>query len=147
VTDAKNKVPGAVKVRGDAKIAMVKALGPLRASVQTVVDAHLDRAATLVVSAHMKVRSFGMRTKAAFAVTDGPGTGQVHVIARAILRALLYFWEFSLDQRSWVVASDTPAANAVITGLTVGQTYSFRFRARTRAGMTDYSPALSFVVR
>jgi hypothetical protein len=147
VTQAKNKVPGAVKVRGDAQIAMMKALAPLVTIVQSTVDAHLEQAATLATSAAMKLRKTPTRNKAVFAVKDGPGTGQVHLIAKAVLKALLYFWEVSSDQKTWSVASDTSAANAILGGLTVGQTYYFRFRARTRKATTDYSQVLSHVVR
>ena len=147
VSDAKNKVPGAVKVRAEAKVALMKALEPLRLIVQTEVDAHLDLAATIAESAKMKLRKIPTRTKADFAVKDGLGSGQAHLVARAIAKALLYFWEFSVDGKVFSVAFDTSSANAVIPGLTVGQTYYFRFRARTRKAMTDYSQVLTHVVR
>ena len=147
VTDAKNKIPGAVQVRADAKVALIKAIAPLRVIVQAAVDAHLDQAATIAESGKMKLRKAAARTKADFAATDGPGTGQVRLAARAILRALLYFWEVSVDQKVWTVALDTSRAQAVLSGLTVGQTYYFRFRVRTRKGMTDYSQVLCHVVR
>jgi hypothetical protein len=147
VSDAKNKIPGAVMVRTDAKVALIKALDPLRVIVQAAVDAHLDQAATIAESGKMKLRKAATRTKADFAADDGPGTGQVHLAARAILKALLYFWEVSVDQKVWTVALDTSTAQAVLSGLTVGQTYYFRFRVRTRKAMTDYSQVLSHVVR
>jgi hypothetical protein len=147
VTDAKNRVPGAVKVRRDAKVALLKKLEPLRAVVQLAVDAQLDQAATVAESAKMKLRKVATHAKADFAADDGPGTGQVHLVAKAVLKALLYFWELSLDQKVWTVALDTSAAHAVLAGLTVGQTYYFRFRARDRKGMTDYSQVLRHVVR
>ena len=147
VTDAKNKIPGAVKVRRDAKVALIKALDPLRVIVQLAVDARIDLAATIAESAKMKLRKVATHSKADFAASDGPGSGQVRLIARAIARALLYFWEISVDQKTWTVALDTAAAQAVLSGLTVGQTYYFRFRARTRKGTTDYAQILSHVVR
>ena len=88
VAQAKGKVPGAVKVRGDARIAMMKALAPLVAIVQAAVDAHLEQAATLATSAAMKLRKAPTRNKAAFAVKDGPGTGQVHLAAKAVARGV-----------------------------------------------------------
>jgi hypothetical protein len=147
VTNAKNKVPGSVKVRRDTKAALFKKLELLRAIVQLAVDAQLDQAATIAESAKMKLRKAATRFKAEFAADDGPGTGQVHLVARAVPKALLYFWEVSVDQKVWSVALDTSAAQAVVTGLTVGQTYYFRFRVRDRKGMTDYSQVLSHVVR
>ena len=147
VTDAKNKVPGASRVRSEAYVAMVKAFDPLIAIVQVQVDAHLDQAATIAESVKMKLRKKPAHTKPDFAAYDGKVSGQVHLIARAIAKALLYFWEISSDQKNWSVALDTSAANAFISTLTPGQTYYFRFRVRTRKGMGDYSQVLSHIAR
>jgi hypothetical protein len=148
VDNAKNKVPGAVGVRSDAQVAMMKTLLVLLAIVQAAVDAAPAQAATLATSASMALRKSSARTKAAFAVKDGPLSGQAHLIAKALLGALLYFWEFSLDGKTFTVAPDTSAANSILTGLTVGQTYSFRFRARIRkTGMSDYSQILTHTIR
>jgi hypothetical protein len=147
VTDAKNKMPGAVTARAEAKVALFKTLEPLRLIVQTAVDAHLDQAATIAESAKMRLRKAAAHTKADFAVKDGLGKGQALLVARAVDKGVLYFWELSLDQMSWSVALDTTGARALLTALTAGQTYYFRFRARTRTGMTDYSQVLSHMVR
>jgi hypothetical protein len=147
VSDAKNRVPGAVGVRGEARVALVKALAPIRASVQLAVDAHIDLAVTIAESAKMKLRKPSSRRKANFAVEDGPLSGQVHLLVKALAKALLYFWEVSTDKVHWAVALDTSAANAIIADLTPGQTYYFRFRVRTRTGLTDYSQILSHIVR
>ena len=111
------------------------------------VDAHLDQAGTIADSAKMRLRKAAAHTKPDFAVKDGLVMGQAQLIARAVDNGLLYFWELSLDQTAWAVALDTSSARAVLTGLTVGQTYYFRFRTRTRKGMTDYSQILSHMVR
>src|SRR5262249_5587963 len=147
IADAKAKVPGAVKVRRDAKIAVGKACESVRLHVQSVIDAHVDQAATLAESAGMKLARVPNRSKAAFEVKDGPLSAYPQLIAKAVPGALLYFWECGSDQKNFGVAGDSSAAHFVIGGLTVGQTYYFRFRARTRTGMTNYSQVLSHVVR
>jgi hypothetical protein len=148
VDNIRNKVPGGVGVRSDAQLAMMKTLVVLLAIVQAAVDAAPAQAATLATSAAMRLRKPSARTKEAFAVKDGPNSGQAHLIAKALVGALLYFWEFSLDGKTWTVAPDTSAANSILTGLTVGQTYSFRFHARLRkTGMSDYSQILTHTVR
>jgi len=147
VDDAKNHIPGATKVRSDALKALVKALESLRIIVQAAVDADPSQAATLATSAGMKLRKASVRTKAAFALDDGPLSGEVLLIAKAIAKAVLYYWEVSTDQKTWSVATDTTKANAIIAGLTPGQTCYFRFRARTTKGMSDYSIILSHIVR
>jgi hypothetical protein len=147
VQDAKNRIPGATKVRKDAFKALVKTLDALRIVAQIAVDATPSQAATLATEAGMKLRRATLRTKADFAVVDGPNSGSVHLIAKAIAKAVLYYWEVSSDQKSWSVAAETTKANAILTGLTPGQTYWFRFRVRTRKGMSDYSILLSYIVR
>jgi hypothetical protein len=146
VKDAKNKIPGAVDARREARKLAVNAAEKLRANVQDAVNAHPELAATIVDGVKMKLRKVPAHSKADFAVTDGTVSGAALLKAKAVLRAILYFWEVSTNQTSWVV-SDTPQAHTLISGLTVGQTYYFRFRARTRKGTTDYSQIISHVVR
>jgi hypothetical protein len=67
-------------------------------------------------------------------------------VARAILGAGAYFWEYSLDQKTWILAAETRNAKALVTGLTPGVTTYFRFRALTHAGRTDYSQVVSLMV-
>src|SRR5262249_13451610 len=122
-------------------------LEALRIVAQIAVDADPNQAATLAASAGMKLRRATLHTKADFEVDDGPVSGSAHLIAKAIAGAVLYYWEVSSDQKSWSVAADSTKAHAILTGLTPGQTYWFRFRARTRKGMSDYSIILSHIVR
>lgn len=148
IADAKAKIPGAVAVRREARIALDKALEPLRLYVQSEIDAHIDLGATIAESAKMKLRKAPERSKPDFAAKDGSVSGHVQLVARAIAGAILYFWELSGDGgKTWSVAGDGTAARITISGLTVGQTYSFRFRFRTRTGMGDYSQILSHLVR
>jgi hypothetical protein len=146
--DAKAKMPGAARIRQEARKALAGALDHLRDAVQTVIDAHVDRAAALAESAKMRLRKPYVRTKADFAVDDGLLPGSVNLLARAVAGALLYYWEVSQNGTSWSVAAETCKASAALTGLTPGQTYDFRFRARTRKdGYLDYSQVIRFMVR
>jgi hypothetical protein len=53
----------------------------------------------------------------------------------------------STDQKTWVACPQVFKAKMVISGLTVGTTYYFRFQAQTRKGLQDWSTVVSFVVR
>jgi hypothetical protein len=58
----------------------------------------------------------------------------------------VYYWEVSLDQSTWTRLPETMVARTEVVGLTSAQTYSFRFRAMTRARWKDYSPVVSLIV-
>ena len=74
-------------------------------------------------------------------------SGVVELDARAVAPSASYYWQFSLDGKSWTSAPETMKHVTVIAGLTPGQTYSFRFRALTRKGMRDWSQVVSLIVR
>jgi hypothetical protein len=87
-------------------------------------------------------------TKPELAVKDGATSGAVQLTALAVASAVLYYWEYSLDQQTWTVGAQTAQARSTITGLRAGQVYSFRFRVFKREGlMTDSSSMVNFMVR
>ena len=89
------------------------------------------------------------KPKAALAAVQPPGvaSGSVHVIALAVLSALTYGWESSLDQLSWTVTT-TGQSRTTLTGLTPGKTYYFRFRAfRRNNTVMDYSQVVTLLVK
>jgi hypothetical protein len=77
----------------------------------------------------------------------GPTSGTASIQIAAIARALMYFVEVSQDNKTWVKAVDTQKVRAIVTGLTAGQTYYFRFHAFVRgSGYTDPSQSVSLLV-
>ena len=67
-------------------------------------------------------------------------------LALPFTSALVYTWEWSLDQVSWTTALQTSKAKAVLSGLTVGKVYYFRFRVLTRKGKQDPSQVVNLLV-
>ncbi len=59
----------------------------------------------------------------------------------------VYYWEYSLDQRTWTSAAEGFKSTTEITALTSGQMYYFRFRGLTRKGRTDHSQVVSMIVK
>jgi hypothetical protein len=110
----------------------------------------IEDAPAILANILMYPSNVGQRKpKAPFAVVQplGVASGSVHAIALAVLSALTYGWESSLDQQTWTVTT-TGQARATLTGLTPGKTYYFRFRAFRRNGtLTDYSQVVSLLVR
>jgi hypothetical protein len=133
----------AAKVRQDFQMLVKYVQGVLRAGA-------IENAPGILANILMYVSNVGQRKpKAPFAVEQPPGmaSGSVHVIALAVLTALTYGWEVSLDQQTWSVTT-TGQSHAVLTGLTPGKTYYFRFRAFRRNGtQTDYSVIVPLLVR
>ena len=69
------------------------------------------------------------------------------LVARAAAKSAMYFFQVSTDERNWTACPNVMKAKTMVTGLTVGTTYYFRFQAHTRKGLGDWSMTVSFVVR
>jgi hypothetical protein len=117
------------------------------AYVQSVAETVTDNVQTVVESAGFRLRKPSTRSKPALAVKDGATSGSVLVVAKAMGRTAVYYWEYSLDQKTWTAAPDTFKASVTIGGLTVGQTYAFRVRTMTRASTGGWSQPITHVVR
>jgi hypothetical protein len=147
-TKAGNKDPIALADR-DAKALKVRQhIDSLLGYTQSVANAQSTYAdaVTVILSGHFSVRKPRVYQKPDLAAKYTGLSGQAELVARAILGAGAYFWEYSLDQKTWILAAETRNAKALVTGLTPGVTTYFRFRAFTHAGRTDYSQVVSLMV-
>jgi len=85
-------------------------------------------------------------------VTDGPNSGSVKLVAKAIDKAGAYQWQFAKDslpaiESDWTNAGSSTRSSFDIVGLEVAAKYYFRFAAVTPNGITDFcSPILKVVV-
>ena len=76
--------------------------------------------------------------------TSTSGTALAQLISVAM--SIMHFWEMSVDQKVWSKALDTEHIKGMISGLTPGQIYYFRFRSYVRGtGYTSYSQTFSLV--
>jgi hypothetical protein len=118
--------------------------------VQSVVRAGpIEDAPAIISSVLMFESAVGKRApKPEIEAREGMTSGIVRLLARAVASAVAYFWEVSLDQQTWTASAPTAQASTTLAGLTLGQVYSFRFRALRREGvMTDPSSTVSFMVK
>lgn len=84
--------------------------------------------------------------KPPLAAKHGPTSGTVVVAALAILHALTYGFEWSLDQLTWSTIT-LGQTRTTFTGLTPGKMYWFRVRSLLRDGTTtDYVHPVSLMV-
>jgi hypothetical protein len=140
-----------------------KGAGEARTAARTVLIQKIDHAvdfvngvaenappaqvAAIIASAGFRTKKVPVRTKAQLAVKYGNATGVVLLVALAAGKSAMYYFQYSTDGTHWVSCPNIMKSQTLVTGLTVGTTYSFRFQAQTRKGLTEWSGVVTFVVR
>jgi hypothetical protein len=104
-----------------------------------------DEAKAVIESSGFKVKKVSSYSKPALAAKYGGLSGSVQLIARSPARDAVFYFEVSTDQKNWVACPNVMKCRTLVTGLTVGTTYYFRFHAQTRKGLTDLSTVVSFI--
>jgi hypothetical protein len=147
-TKAQLKTKGAVTLRRAKRKKVVADLNHLKDYVQSVVELQTDAAAAaaIIENVLMSVRKTGKRSRPELQVRNTGVSGTVAADAAKVAAVAVYYWEYSLNQTDWVTVPETLQASTVITGLTPGQTYYFRFRALTRKERKDYSQVVRLIV-
>ena len=97
----------------------------------------------------MKWSSF--REKPTLAANDGPNSGSLKLVAKAIYSAATYIWQSAKDtlpttESEWVTIGHSTQASYELTGLTVMNKYYFRVVAVTPEGTTDFSAPIEKIV-
>jgi hypothetical protein len=123
----------------------------LAKSVQRILRAGPSEAVPAILANILMYQSnVGQRKpKAPLEVEQPPGwpSGSVHAVALAVVGALTYGWEWSLDQLAWNVVT-TGKSFTTLTGFTPGKVYWFRVRAFLRGDtMTAYTQTVSLMVK
>jgi hypothetical protein len=147
-TKAAGRGKGAATVRNAMRTKVKADLHHLRDYVQSIVEVQASPAdATAVIeSAFMSVKKASRRAKPELNAKSTGLSGTVALDAKAVAAHATYYWEYSLDQKTWMSVPETLKASTVISGLASAQTYYFRFRALTRGGPRDYSQVVSLLV-
>jgi hypothetical protein len=133
----------------DASLAVVRAdFSQLAAYVQAIADASLvGQAAVLVAAAGMSFKKPSLWDTPVFRVVDGPVSGSVKLIARWAGDRATYAFEYSPDGKTWILVGVRLQCKTPLSGLTPGQTYSFRCRVLTKDGPGDWCDVVSHLVR
>jgi len=100
----------------------------------------------IVALSGLSVKKSSGHGKPHFEVNQGPVSGSVHIVARAERTRASYEWQYRLDGTTWTSAEDTVQADQWLYGLTRGVRCFFRYRARTKAGLGDWSEVVSSLV-
>jgi hypothetical protein len=141
------KGAGLASARDAQKKLVKQGFGHLRDYIQGIIESTLVDVVSVIESSGMRVKKRTTRSKLLMAITDGLLSGSVEIVVKAVPKAACYYWQFSLDGKAWTSAPETTKVTTTITGLTAGQTYSFRFRSLTRTGATDWSQAMTHLVK
>ena len=89
--------------------------------------------------------------KAELTVISGSNSGSVKLMAKAIIKAGSYIWQYAkdnvpADDNSWTTAGITTQATNEIPGLAVASRYYFRVAAVTPDGTSDFCGPVQKVI-
>jgi hypothetical protein len=147
-TLALTKAKGAVAARNDKRAVVVSLLQQLRGYVQAVADATPENGATIIQSAGIAVRKVPLRATRVFTAKPGPVSGSAKLTATIAARRASYEWQYSIDGgKTWVSAPSSLQAKTTVTGLPVGTSVLFRYKAVTKTGEGDWSQGLALLVK
>lgn len=146
---ARNRAPGAVADRAAKRRDLEDDLNTLVDHVYGVVKTQATDpadATAIILSTGLSVRKQRSVVRSPLLAKHGAVSGEVLLMAAAVASVAMYYWEYSATQTSWSTVPETIQSRVTISGLTPGQTYYFRFRAKTRKGMGDYSDIVKLMV-
>ena len=148
IPPAKRKEPGAANQRKARRAKVVEDLHHLVDDVRAVAEtiANPADAVAFIEGLGFAVKRKGRTLTLPLRARYGDLSGTVILSARAIAQVATYYWQYSLDGKTWIDAGDTLKASMEITGLTAAQMYHFRFRARARTRETDWSQVVQLNV-
>jgi hypothetical protein len=138
--------PGAVATRNEKRAALVALLRQLKSYVQHVLDADQEHALALAQSVGMGIKRIVVRNRQVFSVQHGKVSGSVSIETPRAGQRVSYEWEYSSDGgKTWLTMPPTTRSRTTLTGLQPGASYSFRSRAVTKSGPTDWTQPLAIV--
>ena len=134
--------------RKAAKQGCKDALAHVKDYVNSVVEKlPPDQGLAVIESSGLSAEKRRTYEKPPLQIKYGGLAGSVVIVALAAAKNAMYFFEFSSDGKTWSACPNVMKCKTILAGLTVGTTYSFRFHAQTRKGLTDLSNVVTFVVR
>jgi hypothetical protein len=140
------RVKGAAVTRNAKYTVLHTDLEHLMGGVQQVADANPANAQSIIEGAGFAIRRTASRPKSALTALLGGVPGSVKLVAKAVAQRASYEWQYSTDQKTWTNAPTSLQAKTVVTGLTSGTVFYFRFRGVTKTGEGAYSQVVQLLV-
>jgi hypothetical protein len=143
------KCPATVADRNTARIAVDKDITNIRVALQNIADGSPATSADIVIKAGFQVKKRPLRTKPAFAVTQGVNSGEAQTAIKSPGRDRTVEFQASPDGgKSWPLDTFGPELSHLFTGLTVGVLWSFRYRVKmAKRPMGDWSDAITLTIK
>jgi hypothetical protein len=134
--------------RNTARIAVEKDITNIRVAAQQIADNSPATAADIIIKAGFQVKKRPLRTKPAFAVTQGTNAGEAQTAIKSPGRDRTVEFQASPDGgKTWPFDAYGPELSHLFTGLTVGVLWSFRYRVKlAKKPMGDWSDAITLTV-
>lgn len=142
---ARSGAPGAQPEVERTQRVLINDLHQVHAYVQLRATMDPAHAEAIITSAGLAVRKPAMRHKPALSAKL-LSEGRVKLSARAGKDARAHEWQWGPDKVTWNVAPPTAQSTTTIENLPVGGILWFRHRTITRAGASDWSPAIYLAV-
>jgi len=131
----------------DAKILVVAGdLQQEKTYVETVANQHGADALAVAASSGFDTKDTRGPRKWAFDVEQGERSGEAKLYAPRVDRGAIYKWQRSINGTEWIDLPDTNVASTVVTGLSAGTLYFFRYRTLARNVLSDWSDPITFRV-
>jgi hypothetical protein len=140
---AKTKAAGAATIRDELLDQVKLAVESLANQVQAAADANPSQASAIIVGCGFHIAGAAVRTKKEVSAKAPAAGGTAVLDVLAVVGAICYFWQMSLDKTTWTDCLPTKGSKTTITGLTSGTKYYFRFRCLIKDGYTPWSVTFS----
>lgn len=137
---ALTRAKGAAEARNAKLLALEDDLRHLLDYVQGVANADPASADAIIQSAGMAVRKVTLHAKGDIVVKQGPVSGSVKLVVKAVATRACYEWQYSTDQKTWTEVPPTLQSKTEIDGLTPATAYFFHFRGITKDGKDERRP-------
>jgi hypothetical protein len=146
---ASSKVNGAVAAKHVAVRALQIGLKTLAVYVESVANKNPDMAEAIAGLANMKLKAHTLANKSAFAIVQGPNSGELIMTAKGKKGNATYNFELSTDislGANWKSVQNKTVARVVITNLTSGTRYFGRVFRTDKSGTVQLGVVKSYVV-
>jgi hypothetical protein len=122
-------------------------LDELRSYVQSIAEANVEHARSIIESAGMHVKKARPAGRQGFRLINGRVSGEVDAFTDQAGNRASYEWVFSLDECvTWMVWRVTTSANTTITDLPVGARAWVRYRSIVKNVTGDWSEPAAIIV-
>ncbi len=143
-TVAATRATGAADTRDVAIGKLKTAVEGLENQVQAVADLNPLEAVAIIRSCGFKPRATPVVHPTVSKAKPLSVAGSAQLMVAAVIGAICYFWQMSLDNRTWSDITPTRNRKTTVTGLASGTMYYFRFRVLLDSGYGEWSA--SFIV-